>query len=203
MSSMRLLAISGSPRNGGNTECLLERSVAGAQSVGAVVEQVALNRLRIGPCMECNRCYASGRCVVEDDFQLLCDKALIADGVILAAPIFFMNVCAQAKAFVDRFQCLWALRYVLGQSVPLPPSGLRRRVAFLSTAGWQKTKFDCALTVVRAFSATIDAKLVGSVCINGVDAIQDIEKHPEALDQAFALGQELATWPVSQPLTGD
>jgi len=198
---MKILAIAGSPRRGGNTDQLLDQVIAGAESAGATVERFALSQLEIAPCIECNRCFKTGRCAVQDDYQLLYDKTLEADGLILAAPIFFMNISAQAKAFVDRFQCLWALKYILNAPVPLPAGGQRRRAVFLSTAGWAKTKFDCALYTVRAFLATIDAKLLDTMCINGVDDKGAIAQHPDLLQQARELGQRLVTGEEPAPAT--
>jgi multimeric flavodoxin WrbA len=190
---MKILAIAGSPRRKGNTDTLLEQAMAGARSAGAEVDHVVLSNLKIAPCIECNRCFKTGRCAVLDDYQLLYDKTLEADGIILAAPIFFMNLSAQAKTFIDRFQCLWARRNVLKQPVPPPAGGGRRRAVFLSTAGWAKTQFDCSLPVVRAFLATIHAQLIGTLCINAIDDIGDVNKHSEFLEQAFALGAQLAS----------
>ena len=185
---MKILAIAGSPRRGGNTDALLDQAIAGAMSAGAEVEHVILSRLKIAPCIECNRCFETGRCVVQDDYQPLYDKTLESDGVMLASPIFFMNVSGHTKAFIDRFQCLWALKNVLNLPVPLPPGGERRRAIFLSTAGWRKTKFDCALLVVRAFLTTIDAKLAGTLCVNAIDDKGEVTEHPEMLEEAYALG---------------
>jgi len=190
---MKILAIAGSPRRGGNTDTLLEQASAGARSMGAEVEQVILSRLKIAPCMACNRCFETGRCAVNDDYQPLYDKTLGADGIILASPIFFMNVSGWTKAFIDRFQCLWALRYVLKQPIPLPPGGKKRRAIFLSTAGSPKTKFDCTLYTVRAFLSTIDAQLVGMQCINAVDEKGAIGAYPEVLKEAYDLGVRLAS----------
>jgi len=190
---MKILAIAGSPRREGNTDALLNQAIAGATSASAEVEHVVLSQLKIAPCSECNRCFETGRCVVRDDYQLLCDKTLEADGIMLASPIFFINVSGHTKAFIDRFQCLWALRYVLNLPVPLPPGRERRRAIFLSTAGSPKTKFDCALSVVRAFLATIDAKLAGTLCVNAIDDKGEVAEHPEILEKAYALGVLLAS----------
>lgn len=190
---MRILAIAGSPRRGGNTDTLLEQACAGARSMGAEIEQVVLSRLKIAPCMACNRCFETGRCAVNDDYQQLYDKILGADGIILASPVFFMNVSGWTKAFIDRFQCLWALRYVLKQPIPLPPSGKTRRAIFLSTAGSPKTKFECTLYTVRTFLKTIDAQLVGTQCINAVDEKGAIAAYPDLLQEAYRLGALLAS----------
>jgi len=51
---------------------------------------------------------------------------------------------------------------------------------------------DCSLSVVRAFLATIDAKLVGKVCVNDIDDKGEVSQHPETLEEAYALGVLLA-----------
>ncbi len=190
---MKVLAIAGSPRRGGNTDTLLEQAVAGAQSAGAEVEWVVLSRLKISPCTACDRCFENGRCAVKDDYPAICEKTLEADAVILAAPVTFTNVSAWAKAFIDRFQCLWALKYVLKQPVPLPPGGQKRRGIFLCAAGSPRTKFDCTLSTARSFFATIDATLVGSLCVNAIDEKGAVAEHPDLLQQAYALGVQLVT----------
>ncbi len=192
-STMKILAIAGSPRRGGNTDMLLDQAIAGAMSAGAEVERIILSQLKIAPCIECNRCFDTGRCVVQDDYQMVYDKTLSADGIMLASPIFFTNVSGHTKAFIDRFQCLWALRYVLHLPVPLPPGGVRRQAVFLSTAGSARTKFDCSLSVVRAFLWTLDSTLLGTVCINAIDDIGEVAEHPEMLEQAHAMGIQLAS----------
>lgn len=190
---MRVLAIAGSPRRGGNTDTLLEQAIAGAKSAGAEVELVVLSRLKVAPCMACDRCFENGRCAVKDDYPELCEKTLQADGVILAAPVTFTNISGWAKAFIDRFQCLWALKYVLKQPVPPPPGGQKRRAVFLSTAGSPRTKFDCTLSTAKSFFSTIDATLVGSMCVNGMDEKGAVAEHAELLQQACAVGVELVS----------
>ncbi|MBC7263644.1 MAG: flavodoxin family protein [Chloroflexi bacterium] len=190
--NIRILAVAGSPRRGGNSETLLDQAIAGAESQGALVEKVVLQGLKIAPCIECDRCFQTGRCAVQDDYQVLYDKLLAYEGVILAAPIFFMNVSAQAKAFIDRCQCLWAMKYVLRQPLPPTSSGLSRRAAFIATAGSPRTKFDCALSTVRAFTNTLDATYNGDVLINGIDEKGAVSAYPDVLRRAFALGEKLA-----------
>jgi multimeric flavodoxin WrbA len=190
---MRVLAVAGSPRRKGNTDALLEQAIAGAESVGAEVDHVILSRLNVGPCIECNRCFETGRCAVQDDFQELYDKILESDAIMLASPIFFMHLDAQTKAFIDRFQCLWARQQVLKEPLPPPASGGKRRALFLSTAGWAKTKFDCALLTVRAALTTVRAKLVGQLCVNAMDDKGEVAQHPDILKQAYDLGVQLAS----------
>ena len=188
---MKILAVAGSPRRGGNSDALLQQAIIGAERAGATTELVVLSQLNIRPCAGCERCFADGRCVVEDDYQTLYDKVLEADAVMLASPVYFTNVSGWVKAFIDRFQCLWALRYVLKRPVPLPAGGKKRRAIFLATAGSRSTRFDCTLSTVRALFSTIDASWVGSVCANDIDQRGSVTEHPEVLGQARELGTRL------------
>ena len=96
--SLSVLGIAGSPRRRGNTEALLDQFIAGAKIGGARTEKVVAARLDIGVCVGCNKCFTTGRCAIEDDFQDLYDKLIAADVVVLAAPLYFWNVPAQTKA---------------------------------------------------------------------------------------------------------
>ena len=190
---MKILAVAGSPRRGGNSDTLLQQAIAGAQTAGATVELVVLSQLDIHPCAGCERCFADGRCVVNDDYQSLYDKVLAADAVMLASPVHFTNVSGWTKAFIDRFQCLWALRHVLKRSVPLPAGGKKRRAIFLATAGSPTLRFDCTLSTVRAMFSAIEATWIGSVCVNNIDQRGAVAEHPDTLKQAYELGARLVS----------
>ena len=116
---MKVLGIAGSPRRGGNTDLLLEQAMVGAKSVGAETETIVLSKLSIEPCRHCDGCLAEGQCVIDDDMQSIYPKLRQADRIILASPMFFMGITAQAKAMIDRCQALWAIKYVLHQPVAM------------------------------------------------------------------------------------
>lgn len=100
---MHIVGLLGSPRgNKSNTLRLLESALAGCRDAGAATEVIDVTRCEIKYCIGCERCYATGRCILEDDFHSVYDKMLAADGVILASPVYFNSVSAQLKAFIDR-----------------------------------------------------------------------------------------------------
>ena len=110
---MQVLALLGSPRKGGNSEVLMEAVVRGMAQAGGRVEVVRLCDLKISPCISCGGCDATGACVVKDDMTALYPKILAAHRIVLASPIFFYGITAQAKACVDRCQALWNRKRVL------------------------------------------------------------------------------------------
>ena len=189
---LKVLGLASSPRRHGNTELLLDQVLAGAASKGAQTEKVILCTMTLDPCDECEACYETGRCIVQDDYQLLYPKLIKAERVVLAAPIFFMGLPAQAKAFIDRCQCFWARKYVLEDPLPPTDTGVQRQGFLVSTAGGPKTSFQCAATSMKAFLDTLDATYGGEVTFRGIDEKGAILNHPTALEDALALGKKLA-----------
>ena len=99
---MRVLYISGSPRGRSNTDRLLR--VAQAVTGGRFIKLV---KHRIEPCRACWSCRESGVCVVDDDMtNVIIPLLLESDAIILGSPVFFNNVSAQLKAFIDRTWCI-------------------------------------------------------------------------------------------------
>lgn len=190
--ALRVLGLSTSPRERGNTDLLVCEALRGAESAGAAAEYLSLRGLAIGPCVECYACAATGACRVADDFQALLDRLLAADRLIVAAPVFFMGVCAQAKLLIDRCQCLWARKYLLRQS--LYPDGPRDCRALVIAVGGTKSKkmFECVGMTMKYWFDVLEVRHAASLFVNQVDGRGDILKHPSAMPEAFRLGAALA-----------
>jgi hypothetical protein len=190
----RVLGLSCSPRNGGNTDLMCDSALEGAHTAGASVEKVRVAALDIHPCRECNACYKTGQCVQQDDMQGLYPKLLTYEGIVLASPIFSMNLAAQAKILIDRMQCLWARKFVLEQHTVEEDIRGSRRGLWLGAAGLDRpTIFDHALPTVRYFFAMLEIKPWEKVLYHNVDDKGAIEKVPGALDACVAAGAWLVT----------
>ena len=200
---VRMLGISSSPRLKGNSDLLLRQALSGAESAGAVVEYISLSNLKIAPCTECNFCYETGKCKIEDDYQMVSAKMLDADRLIFATPVFFMTVCSQAKALIDRCQCLWACKYVLKK--PLMTSAGRDRRAMVIAVGGSKSKkmFESIRLTMKSYFDILDLHYVSNLFVNRINDAGDIEKHPTAMKEAHRLGSELVTvdtLPLNKPI---
>ena len=189
--SIKVLGISTSPRIMGNSDLLLRRALAGAESAGAGTEYIRLPDYQVGPCIECNACYATGLCKVQDDYQHLLKKILDADRIIFATPIFFMTVCAQAKMLIDRCQSLWAHKYVLKKELITP--GHDRRAMVIAVGGSRsKKQFDCIRLTMKSCFDSLQVYYAANLFVNKIDSLGEIEKHPSALKEAYRLGSLLA-----------
>jgi multimeric flavodoxin WrbA len=190
---LKVLGLASSPRRQGNTELLLDQVLAGAASKGAQTEKVVLGAMKIGPCDACEACYETGRCIIQDDYQLLYPRLIKAERIVLAAPIFFMGLPAQAKSFIDRCQCFWARKNVLEDPLPPTDTGVQRQGFLISTAGGPQTSFQCAARSLKAFLDALDSEYGGELTFRGVDGKGAILKHPTALEEALALGKAIAS----------
>ena len=192
--STRVWGMAGSPRRHGNTEALLDRFLAGAESAGAHAEKTLLARLKIADCVACERCFESGLCSIHDDFDEVYERFLAADVVVLAAPLYFWNLPAQAKALVDRSEGQWARKHVLMAPSPSTPGGhRRRRGVFISTAGQPGADFHGAMQTVGGFFDVWETDLWGKLLYSEVDAKGSIQAHPTALRDAYELGKRAVT----------
>jgi multimeric flavodoxin WrbA len=188
---LKVIGIAGSPRRGGNTDLLLAEVLRGATSKGAEVKTIVINGLKITPCQHCDACLEKGKCRIEDDMQMVYDELTKADRIVLASPIQFMTVTAQAKALIDRCQALWARKYVLKQP-PLGSEPGKKKGLFISVGGRKVANlFEPALVTVRALFNTLDITYAGGLLFPGVDEKGAIAKRPDALRQAFLAGQKL------------
>jgi multimeric flavodoxin WrbA len=187
---LRVLGIAGSPRRGGNTDILLKEVLNGAASKGAEVKKIILSRLKIAPCQHCDACLETGRCKIKDDMQMVYEELERADRIVLASPLHFMGVTAQAKAMIDRCQALWVRKYRL----KIPPLGDKRerKGLFISVGGMKITNlFEPALVTVKSLFKVLDVTYAGELVFPGVDEKGAIAKNPEALHNAFLAGQRL------------
>ncbi len=191
---MYVLGLSNSPRRGGNTDTLLDKVLEGAASVGAEVEKVWVPGLKIAGCLECNGCYETeGKCVVQDDFQQVYQKYLKFDRLVFATPVFFMNVSAQAKAVIDRCQCLYVLKYVLKKRLFPEGRKITRKGMLLSLGGSRvKGKFEAARMTMKYFFDALEAEYAGDITASSIDAKGEVLKHSDLLELAFQRGIELA-----------
>lgn len=195
--SVKVLGISTSPRTNGNSSTLLRRALEGAESVGAQIEYIRLSDYKIDPCTECNACFSTGICSVDDDYRQLLEKLLNIDRLIFATPIFFLTVCAQAKILIDRCQSLWAYKHVLKKVLFNPERD--RRAMVIAVGGSKGVKqFDSVRRTMKAYFDCLQMHYAAGLYVNKVDKIGDIEKHPSALDEAYRLGSVLAA--VDTPL---
>ena len=106
--AMKVLAFNASPREGGNTDALIDEALRGASNAGAKVEKISLQALNIKFCTGCRGCKDPGYrgyCVLEDKMHDIYPKIVESDAIIIGFPIYTGRECAQLSTFLDRWDC--------------------------------------------------------------------------------------------------
>ncbi|HOO62611.1 MAG TPA: flavodoxin family protein [Synergistaceae bacterium] len=102
---MYVVALSGSPRKGGNTETLLRHVLEPLQEGGWETELLRIGGEPMRGCLACRKCFENKnrRCVIEGDiFNGVVEKMFRADAIVLGSPTYFTDVTAEMKALIDR-----------------------------------------------------------------------------------------------------
>ncbi|MDD5190340.1 MAG: flavodoxin family protein [Dehalococcoidales bacterium] len=99
---MKILALVGSPRKNGNTNFLVDQALEEAEKSGADTEKIMLADLSMSPCLGHENCGSFETCLQKDGGTAVLHKFLEADGLILASPVYYYDVTAWMKIFIDR-----------------------------------------------------------------------------------------------------
>jgi multimeric flavodoxin WrbA len=99
---MKILTLIASRRTPGNSEILAKQAANGAKRAGADIEILNIADLKIAACEGCLACVFRGKCREEDEMDMLVEKLLAADGLIVAAPIYLLSPTSAIKKVMDR-----------------------------------------------------------------------------------------------------
>jgi multimeric flavodoxin WrbA len=101
---MKVLAINGSPRKGGNTELLIKEVFKTLEAADVETEVMHIGGKVVNGCTACGKCRTEkdGRCHIKNDLLNACiEKMEDADGIILGSPVYFADITSELKALID------------------------------------------------------------------------------------------------------
>lgn len=99
---MKVLLINGSPRANGNTTLALKEMEAVFAQEGIEAETVQVGNKAIRGCIACHGCSKTGKCVFDDDVNVLSAKLEESDGLVIASPVYYASANATLVALLDR-----------------------------------------------------------------------------------------------------
>jgi len=144
---VQILGIVGSARPWGNSELLVRQALRGAQGEGAQARMIRLTSLRLESCTGCMRCVIGGKpCRLEDDMDWLIEAIQAADGLVLAAPTYFLGPAAALKLVLDR-----TLMVTGRVDEPLPAPRPAITLATAGLEGWRGVALPYLNGFARAF----------------------------------------------------
>ena len=99
----KIVALLGSPRANGNSSAIAGRFMESAKIYGGETKTYSLNKLNFRGCQACMMCKKKlDRCALKDDLEPVLDDIRDADVLVLATPVYFADITAQMKMFIDR-----------------------------------------------------------------------------------------------------
>lgn len=174
----KIIIISASPRQGGNSDSLCNKFMMGAKEAGHYVEKILLKDKNINYCKGCGFCVNNNytTCSQQDDMENILEKIIASDVIVMATPVYFYTMCAQMKTFIDR--C--CSRYTKIKN---------KEFYFIATAADpNKQALYKTFEGFRGFTDCLDgAREKGILYGSGVWAKDDINK-TQLLEEAYHMG---------------
>lgn len=196
MGKVKILGICASPRRKSSYQALSAALKAAERQGDVEIELVELRARKMNCCIHCNKCLRdeSDRCTVyQDDMTELYDKFYEADGVIIATPVYEMNITAQLSTFFSRFRSAWKI------SVADTYFFMKKVGAAIAVGGTRNGGQEAAVTAINNFYNTQGiticsggSGIYAGVCLWSPGDGSDEMKDPEGMHNAEILGEKVA-----------
>ncbi len=130
---MKIVTLLGSPRSKGNSSSLTRHFQDAAAKLGAEIRTFELNRLTYRGCQGCYACKQGQEvCILNDDLTEVLAAVAESDVVVLATPVYYGDMTAQLKGFMDRTYSYLKPDYLTN---PLPSRLSSKKLVFIVTQG--------------------------------------------------------------------
>ncbi len=183
---IKVVAINGSARKGGNTAILLRTVMKELENEGIETELIELSGATIHGCLACRKCSSrkDHRCSQAGDMgNVLIEKMEQADGILLGSPTYVADLSPEIKALIDR-ACL----------VSKSNGGLFRRKVGAGVVAVRRAGAIHAFDSLNHFFLISEMIVPGSSYWNiGIGREPgDVEKDEEGIQTMKTLGQNMA-----------
>jgi multimeric flavodoxin WrbA len=130
---------------------LVREALRGAQGGRHKTRFFRLNEMNILPCQACGQSPEPEFCFFHDDAFMLFDLLAGSEAIILGSPVYFDSVSAQAKAFIDRSNCLRPADFSDMNSQAFKEPLFKGKKGGIILVAGDYGEFDSAIRVMRAF----------------------------------------------------
>ncbi len=188
---MKVLILRGSPREGQNTDTLVEAFIKGMTTNSKIeIISIRLREKDVAPCKACGFCKSTKACTIKDDMQMIYSHIESSRMIVLATPLYVNHVSAYTKSMMDRCQIYWNSKYILKD--PIIPLDSKKRIGVvLSTAGSTYPKqFEGLRSTCELFFKGVHATYEYELLITGTDKVSVINRK-DILKEAEQAGRDM------------
>ncbi len=188
---MNIVCLNGSPRVKGNSATIAARFCEAAEKAGAQVKNWYLNKLDFRGCQSCYGCKkTSDRCVLKDDLAEVLEAVHACDVMVLASPVYYGDVSAQLKAFIDRNYSLLTPEYTTSNKATRLAPG--KKAVFILTQGDPNEKsFSDIYPKYSTFFKWMGFEDTELIRACGLGEAVTVEKRKDIMKQAEELARKL------------
>lgn len=191
---MKVLAINASPRGeNGFTDKILQPLLDGMRQAGAATELIYLANKKIHHCIGCFSCWLKtpGKCVFNDDMDLLLKKMIDNDLIIYGTPLYFFTMSGLLKNFFDRTLPLALPFMEKSQSGvtkhPWRYPGESKKFLLVSPCGFPEiTHFDALVATMKKITTAGECEYLGEI-LRPSAGIMDTPELQPVIKEYFAL----------------
>ena len=185
----KALILIGSPRKKGSTAVLAAEAERALHEKGVETTTLFLNDLKIRGCQACYWCKKNdvAECAVKDEMQKIHRLMQESDGIIIAAPIYFGNVTAQTRLWLDRM-----FPYIGMDLTPKMPAG--KNVSFIITQNQPDGRLFESGIASFMYAAGLSGLVVRDhmvACDLDAGIKPPVVERKDLMEQAFRIGKNL------------
>jgi len=127
-------------------------------SLGAEVDYISLEDIRIKPCFNCGSCTGKsyGKCVNRDDGDRIYGRILRADALVAVSPILFGGYSVRMKRAIDKFGLLMDPHYFVVNGEMTKGGPIGRTFRYFALGVMEREDADEA----AAFKALVNETLI-------------------------------------------
>ncbi len=181
-----ILVINGTPREGRNTDTIIDKLIEGAESVDKNIQYFKLRDLIIHNCIGCCTCKRESRCHFQDDMTQIRQFIEKSDLMIFASPIYWCEITGLLKTFMDR---LYFYHHPENSDLIA-----EKKAIIITTMGEKENiEYESQLLVEfyrRAFKS-LKVEILDMLFFSDLMEKEDVLKKPEYLEQAYNISKNL------------
>ena len=98
---MKILLLNGSPRKNGSTATGINILQEVFNHEGIETEVINIPSETLG-CKACSYCHKNGKCIIDDEVNIINEKMKEFDGLIVGSPVYYAGISGSLKSFLDR-----------------------------------------------------------------------------------------------------
>ncbi|MCM1115190.1 MAG: flavodoxin family protein [Clostridium sp.] len=178
---MKITLINGSARDNGSCSFLLDTMINAFSKKDYEMKKYNISKLNIAYCIGCKCCYENGKCVQNDDTEMIVKDVLSSDYVVIATPSYWADVPAQLKTFFDR-------NTPFGDTNPnriLIADKEIKGIGIAVRAGKSEKENDIILDFIDHYYGHLGIHPVKRFSVRGVDKLEDLMSKQDEIEKIY------------------